>query len=99
MCENGRHHSIKLTHKEWRRIARKERRRRIRRLTAQERDANEERLRAALESNMEYLKFYAEEEKQKEEKEAQEKKEHAERERLWLEEEVKIKSFLNYIYF
>lgn len=82
------HRSRKLTHKEWRRIARKERRRRIRRLTAQERDANEERLRAALENNMEYLKFYAEKEKQQEEKKTQEEKEHAERERLWLEEEV-----------
>lgn len=82
--------SIKLTHKEWRRIAKKERRKRIRRLTAQERDANEERLRAALANNMAYLKFCAEEEKQKKEKEAQEQKEHAERERLWLEEEVNI---------
>lgn len=82
--------SIKLTHKEWRRIAKKERRRRIRRLIAQERDANEGRLRAALESNMEYLKFCAEEEAQKKEKEAQEQKERAERERLWLEEEVNI---------
>lgn len=79
---------MKLTHKEWRCIAKKERRRRIRRLTARERDANEERLKAALESNMEYLKFYAEKEKQMEETEAQEEREHAERERLWLEEEV-----------
>lgn len=84
------HHSTKLSHKEWRRIAKKERRRRIRRSIAQERDANEERLRAALENNMEYLKFCAEEEQQKKEKEAQEREEHAERERLWLEEEVNI---------
>lgn len=91
--------SIKLTHKEWRGIAKKERRRRIRRLTARERDVNEKRLRAALESNMEYLKFYAEKEKQTEEKETQEKREHAERERLWLEEEVNTQSFCNCIYF
>ncbi|XP_011866151.1 PREDICTED: U2 small nuclear ribonucleoprotein auxiliary factor 35 kDa subunit-related protein 2 [Vollenhovia emeryi] len=80
--------SIKPTHREWRRIARKERRRRIRRLAAQERDANEGRLKAALENNMVYLKFCAEEQKQKEEREEQEQKEHAERERLWLEEEI-----------
>lgn len=82
--------STKPTHKEWRRIAKKERRRRIRRLTAQERDANEERLVAALESNMEYLKFCAEKENHEKEKEEQEQKEHAEREKLWLEEEVNI---------
>jgi len=80
----------KLSHKEWRRIVKKERRRRKRRLKAQERDANEGRLRAALESNMEYMKFCAEKEKQTKEKEAREQEEHAERERLWLEEEVNI---------
>lgn len=82
--------SIKLTHKEWRRIAKKGHRRRIRRRIAQERDTNEERLRAALESNMEYLKFCAEEEKRKKDEEEEEQKKHAERERLWLEEEVNI---------
>lgn len=82
--------STKLSHKEWRRIAKKERRRRIRRSIAQERDTNEERLRAVLESNMAYLKFCAEQEKQREEKEAQVRKQHAEREKLWLEEEVNI---------
>ncbi|XP_071559837.1 uncharacterized protein [Temnothorax nylanderi] len=84
--EEGR--SIKLTHKEWRRNAKKERRRRIRRSIAQEHDANEERLRAALENNMAYLNFCAEQEKQRQDKEAQEQKERAERERLWLEEEI-----------
>lgn len=82
--------SVKLAHKEWRRIAKNERRRRIRRSIAQERDANEERLTAALESNMEYLKFCAEEEDQRKEEEAQEQKKRAEREKLWLEDEVNI---------
>ncbi|KAL6253611.1 hypothetical protein P5V15_012327 [Pogonomyrmex californicus] len=84
------HHLMKLSHKQWRHIAKKERRRRIRRKIAIERDANEERLRAALESNMEYLKFSAEEEKREKEKEAQEQEKHAERERLWLEEEIRM---------
>jgi len=80
----------KLSHKEWRRIVKKERRKRKRQIMAQERDANEERLRAALENNMEYMQFCAEKEKQEKEKEVQEQEKHAERERLWLEEEVNI---------
>lgn len=78
--------SRKLSHKEWRCIAKKERRRRLRRKIAQERDAVEERLRAALESSAEYLNLVEEQEKL----EAQEQEEHAKRERLWLEEEVNI---------
>lgn len=80
----------KLSHREWRRIVRKERRKRKRQIIAQERDANEERLRAALENNMEYMQFCAEKEKQEKEKEAREQEKHEERERLWLEEEVNI---------
>lgn len=79
----------KLSHKEWRCIAKNERRRRKRRLMAQERDANKERLRAALKSNMEYMKFCAEEEKEAQAREACEREEHAERERLWLNEEIR----------
>jgi len=80
----------KLSHKEWRRIVKKERRKRKRQIMAQERDANEERLRAALENNMEYMQFCAEKEKQEKEKKVQEQEKHAERERLWLEEEVNM---------
>ncbi|XP_029668366.1 U2 small nuclear ribonucleoprotein auxiliary factor 35 kDa subunit-related protein 2 [Formica exsecta] len=83
------HWKTKPSHKEWRRIAKRERRRRIRQKAAQERDANEEKLRAALMSNMEYLNRRAEQEKEKKEKEAREQEEHAERNRLWLEEEVR----------
>ncbi|KYM93464.1 PREDICTED: U2 small nuclear ribonucleoprotein auxiliary factor 35 kDa subunit-related protein 1 [Cyphomyrmex costatus] len=79
----------KLSHKEWRCIVKKERRRRKRRLLAQERDANEERLRAALENNVEYMQFCAEKEKQEKETEAREQEKRAERERLWLEEEIR----------
>ncbi|KAG5324756.1 U2AFL protein, partial [Acromyrmex heyeri] len=79
----------KLSHKEWRRIVKRERRKRKRQMMAQERDANEERLRAALENNMEYMQFCAEKEKQEKEKEAREQEKHAERERFWLEEEIK----------
>ncbi|XP_012535664.2 U2 small nuclear ribonucleoprotein auxiliary factor 35 kDa subunit-related protein 2 [Monomorium pharaonis] len=85
--EGSRPQSTKLSHKEWRRIAKRERRRRIRRTIAQERDANEQRLRAALKGNMAYLKFSAEEEQQKKNEKAQEERERAEREKLWLEEE------------
>lgn len=80
----------KLNRKEWRRIVKKDRRRRKRQLLAQERDANEERLRAALENNMAYMKFCTDEEKEAKEEETREQEKHAERERLWLEEEVNI---------
>ncbi|XP_019884458.2 U2 small nuclear ribonucleoprotein auxiliary factor 35 kDa subunit-related protein 2 [Camponotus floridanus] len=79
----------KPRHKEWRRIAKKERRRRIRRKAAQERDGNEEKLMAALMSNMEYLNWRAEQERLEEEKEIREQEEHAEQNRLWLEEEAR----------
>lgn len=82
------HRKTKPGHKEWRRVAKRERRRRIRQKAAQERDASEEKLRAALMSNMEYLNWRAEQEKEKREKEAREQEEHEERNRLWLEEEV-----------
>lgn len=88
--EESRSQPIKLSHKKWRCIAKRERRRRIRRSIAQERDANEERLRAVLEGNMAYLKFCAKQEKQEKKKEAQEQKEHEKQERVWLEEEVNI---------
>lgn len=83
------HRTTKLSHKKWRRIAKRERRRRIRQKTAQERDANGEKLRAALMCNVEYLNWRAEQKKQEEEKEAREQEEQAERNRLWLEEEAR----------
>ncbi|XP_034947608.1 U2 small nuclear ribonucleoprotein auxiliary factor 35 kDa subunit-related protein 2 [Chelonus insularis] len=75
-----------LSHKEWRRIAKKERRRRIRRKIAQERDADEDRLRATLEKSADYLNWVEEQERLNEEKE---KKEHEENERRWIEAELK----------
>jgi len=83
--------SRKPSHKEWRRIAKKERRRRLRQKAAQERDAQEESLRAALENNLDYLNWQKEQDRLEIEKEAREEKERAERERLWLEEEVRKK--------
>lgn len=65
------------------------RRSRLRRAAAQERDANEEQVRARLESNAEYLNWRAEHGEQEAKKEAREREVHAEREKLWLEEEVK----------
>ncbi|KZC08380.1 U2 small nuclear ribonucleoprotein auxiliary factor 35 kDa subunit-related protein 1 [Dufourea novaeangliae] len=81
--------SAKRSHKEWRRIAKKERRKRLRRKAAAERDADAEQLRAALEKNADYLNWLEKCEIDEEEKERIEKEEHEQREQLWLEEEVK----------
>lgn len=83
-------HTTKPSHKEWRRIVKKERRRHIRQRVAQERDANEEKLRAALICNKDYLNWRAEQKKQEKEKEVREQEEQAEQNRLWLEEEVRV---------
>lgn len=80
--------SRKKSHKEWRRIAKKERRRRLRRKVAAQREVDEKQLRAALEKTAEYLKWLEQCEVEEKEKEAQEKEEKNQRERLWLEEEV-----------
>ncbi|XP_017887929.1 U2 small nuclear ribonucleoprotein auxiliary factor 35 kDa subunit-related protein 1 [Ceratina calcarata] len=77
------------SHKEWRRIAKKERRRRLRREAASEREAEEENLRAALEKTADYLSWMERCEVEEKEKEEKEKAEHDEREKLWLEEEVR----------
>lgn len=79
----------KYSHKEWRNIAKRERRRRLRRKAAVQREAAEEQQRAALEKSAEYLKWLEQCEVENKEKEAREKEEHDQRERLWLEEEVK----------
>lgn len=81
--------STKKSHKEWRKIAKRERRRHLRRKAAAEREADEQRLRAALEKSADYLNWLEQHEAEEKEKEAREKEEHDERERLWLEEEVK----------
>ncbi|XP_076649429.1 uncharacterized protein LOC143357093 [Halictus rubicundus] len=79
----------KRSHKEWRRTAKKERRRRLRRKAAAERDTDAERLRAALEKNADYLNWLENCEKERAERERTETEEHEQRERLWLEEEVR----------
>ncbi|XP_078041400.1 uncharacterized protein LOC144472312 [Augochlora pura] len=79
----------KRSHKEWRRTAKKERRRRLRHKAAAERDADAERLRAALEKNPDYLNWLQKCEMEQTEREKIEQKERDERERLWLEEEVR----------
>lgn len=78
----------KPSHKEWRRIAKKERRRHLRRKAAQEREADEDRLRAALERSADYLNWCEEQKELEREREAREREERAEQERLWLKEEV-----------
>ncbi|XP_047359436.1 U2 small nuclear ribonucleoprotein auxiliary factor 35 kDa subunit-related protein 1 isoform X2 [Vespa velutina] len=81
--------SVSCSHKAWRRIAKRERRRRLRCKAAKEREADEERLRAALERTAEYLNWCKEKEQREKEEEELEKREHEEREKLWLAEEVK----------
>ncbi|XP_076170961.1 uncharacterized protein LOC143148474 [Ptiloglossa arizonensis] len=81
--------STKRSHKEWRRTAKKERRRRLRRKAAAEREADAERLTAALEKSADYLKWLEERELTERENDRREKEEHEQRERLWLEEEVR----------
>lgn len=78
----------KISHKEWRHIAKRERRRRLRREAARQRDSDEEQLRAVLECNAEYLKWRDEQKRLEKETKAQEQQEYEEREREWLEEEV-----------
>lgn len=83
-------HLTKKSHKEWRKIAKREHRRRLRRKAAAEREANEEQLRAALVKSAEYLKWLEQCEIEEREKEAREKEEHDQREKQWLEEEVSL---------
>lgn len=61
----------------------------MRRKTALAREAEEERLRAALEASAGYLTWLEQSEREAKENEEKEKEEHDERERLWLEEEVR----------
>lgn len=83
----------KLSHKEWRRIAKRERRRRVRRAAAQQRDLDEQQLRAALERSAGYLKWRDEQDNLEKEAEAREQQEREGQERQWLEREVNILYF------
>ncbi|XP_011314276.1 U2 small nuclear ribonucleoprotein auxiliary factor 35 kDa subunit-related protein 1 [Fopius arisanus] len=77
-----------LSHKEWRRMAKKERRRKIRRKHAREVEADDNRLREALERSAEYLKWIEEQATAEKEKQRREQEEHDHQERLWTEREV-----------
>ncbi|CAK9829437.1 U2 small nuclear ribonucleoprotein auxiliary factor 35 kDa subunit-related protein 1 [Anthophora retusa] len=81
--------STKKSHKEWRRIAKRERRKRLRCKAAAEREADAKRLRAALEKSADYLNWLEQCEIEEREKEAREKERHEQQEKLWLEEEVR----------
>lgn len=82
-----------LSYKEWRKIGKKERRRKIRRKHACERQEEDERLREALERSAGYLNWVEEQEVLEKEKEKREQEERDEQERLWLEREVKKIAF------
>ncbi|XP_008553756.1 U2 small nuclear ribonucleoprotein auxiliary factor 35 kDa subunit-related protein 1 [Microplitis demolitor] len=81
--------NVKISHKEWRKVAKKLRRKRLRRKAAQLRDFDDEQLRAALERSAEYLNWVQEQNKLREENERREKEELEEQEKQWLENEVK----------
>ncbi|KAK0082424.1 hypothetical protein PV325_010411 [Microctonus aethiopoides] len=78
-----------LSHKEWRRFAKKHRRKRIRRAAAELRNAEEKLMRSKIEQSADYLNWLIEQEKLEADGEKKEEIEHAERERLWLETEEK----------
>lgn len=78
----------KISHKEWRRIAKKERRRRLRTREARARDCDAERLDQKLRESADYLKWVEARQAQEELEAKQEKEEHDIQERKWLEEEV-----------
>lgn len=77
-----------LSHKEWRRFAKKQRRKRIRRAAAELRNAEEKLMRSKIEQSADYLNWLIEQEKLEADREKKEEIEHTERERLWLETEV-----------
>lgn len=80
---------LKISHKQWRRKAKKERRRKIRQRDARARDADAERLNEKLKESREYLNWIETQRVEEELKAEEEAKEHELRERKWLEEEVK----------
>ncbi|CAD6213197.1 GSCOCG00003960001-RA-CDS [Cotesia congregata] len=80
---------VKLRHKEWRKIVKKERRKRVRQKTAQLRDAEEKQLQVALERSAGYLNWLLEQKLLQEEKERKKAEELAEQEKQWLENEVR----------
>ncbi|XP_043478244.1 U2 small nuclear ribonucleoprotein auxiliary factor 35 kDa subunit-related protein 2 [Leptopilina heterotoma] len=79
----------KPSHKEWRRRVKKERRRRLRRRAAEERDADAERLRAALEKTAEYSNWIKEQEEEEKQKEIVEEQERIQGEHEWWEKELR----------
>ncbi|XP_046465658.1 U2 small nuclear ribonucleoprotein auxiliary factor 35 kDa subunit-related protein 2 [Neodiprion pinetum] len=79
----------RLSHKTWRRQAKKERRRRIRTSQARARDADAERLDAKLKETSEYLNWLEFQRAEEERRDKEEAREHEIREREWLEEELR----------
>ena len=78
----------RLSHKEWRRQAKRERRRRLRRKAAQERDADAEHLKKKLQNTTEYLTWVKEQEDKEKHQQSIQEQEHVEREQKWLKDEA-----------
>ena len=86
----------RLSHKEWRRRVKKERRKRLRRVAARARDEEADRLQQRFELSEDYVRWSAEQAKLQAENEKRAEEEHERLEKAWLEAEVGIHKL--YIY-
>ena len=86
------------SHKQWRSLVKKLRRKRLRQEAAKNRDEEEQNLQLRLEQDPCYLKWKEEEAKQLLESEKREKEEHVKLEKNWLETEVSLRKKIKLIY-
>lgn len=82
----------KPSHKEWRRLVKKKRRKVVRQKAARERDQEAERVQQILEKREDYVEWQKEIKKLEEEKEKLAREEHDKLEKAWLEAEVRHNS-------
>lgn len=80
--------SKRPAHREWRRLVKKERRKRLRQKAARERDEEADRLKKTLLQSSDYWLWLQDQNKQQEEEEKRAQEEHAQLEKAWLEAEV-----------
>lgn len=99
-CTNS--YTLRISsHKHWRRKVKKERRRRLRQLTARARDEEAERLRKQLEEDPDYVLWLKDQEEIKAERQKREEEEHVKAEQAWLDAEVcniQLNKFFFFLY-
>lgn len=78
------------SHREWRRLAKKERRKRLRQLAAREQAEEADQLERRLEASADYLRWLELEDKLQEQREARERQQHESLEKAWQEAEVSL---------